>query len=945
MTGRDVVGERGGVGPLIARPVEDAAVAAFVGGLGNAGALVLEGEPGIGKSTLWGAGVAVALSRPGTVLSARAAQVEASMSFAGLGDLFEPVADRLVGLGPLQQAALDVALLRRTPGSVPPSEREIGVAVLAALRLLAAEAPVVVAIDDVQWLDRASAEVLSYALRRVRGEQVRVLLTRWTDVDDGATDMSPSAAVMLDAVATLTLQVVRVGPLPDADVTALVRGRLGAAASPAVERRLVGAARGNPYWAQELAAATAATPNSATEIAVPPTLGILLTARLARLPADARTALVVVAAMSRPSWAAVRRALSDLVSDPDAALDDAVAAGVITETSGRLRPTHPLLGSAALRALAPSRRRVLHGRLAEMTAEPEQRARHLALATTGEPDVAVAASLDLGVCSARSRGASHAAAELADLAVRLTPSSCAVDLARRRLDAAELYFAAGDLSQACAFGDDVLADGPAADVWPRLLPLLVEVTYWVRGQAAAQALLHSVLAAPDADPRRRAVALACAADVGDGTGRARALLAQESIDLFDTLGDTDPGVLSTALVYLAEDHLDHGHGVSLDLLARAEAAEERQQIAQPRWIPVLNRVRSVRAYQLKIVDDLDGARTELLRALSTARSEGDDSSLPAVLGHLALTECWAGNFRDGLAAAQEGLAHAAQTGGVAPAVLYAARGLLAVLTGDPDTARTLVGGQLHSTSGAIASKRTLVYQHVLGLAALLDGQPAAALEHLEEAWSIAAALGIEEPGRRQRLEGDLGEVLVACGQLDRAAALAASQCEMGERSRRPTLTGVGWRIHGLVLAARGELDAAVAALNAAVAAHQLSPLPLELPRSQLALGQLHRRRRAVALARTNLDAAAHQFAAIGATPWVAITQAQLTRIGATRPAGQLTPTETRVAALAGRGHNNREIGAELYVSVRTVEGHLAAIYRKLNLRGRADLARHPTIGE
>ena len=472
--GRDLVRSRGEVGPLIARPVEDAAIAAFVAGLGSAGALVLEGEPGIGKSTLWGAGVAVALSRPGTVLSARAAQVEASMSFAGLGDLFEPVADRLVGLGPLQQAALDVALLRRTPGSVPPSEREIGVAVLAALRLLAAEGPVVVAIDDVQWLDRASAEVLSYALRRVRGEQVRVLLTRWTDVDDGATDLSPSAAAVLDAVATLTLQVVRVGPLPDADVSALVRGRLGVAL-PAVERRLVGAARGNPYWALELAAATAATHDSATEIAVPPTLGILLTARLARLPADARTALVVVAAMSRPSWAAVRRALSDLVSDPDAALDDAVAAGVITETSGRLRPTHPLLGSVALRALAPSRRRALHGRLAEMTAEPEQRARHLALATTGEPDVAVAASLDLGVCSARSRGASHAAAELADLAVRLTPSSCAVDLARRRLDAAELYFAAGDLSQACAFGDDVLADGPSADVWPRLLPVLVEV--------------------------------------------------------------------------------------------------------------------------------------------------------------------------------------------------------------------------------------------------------------------------------------------------------------------------------------------------------------------------------------------------------------------------------------------------------------------------------------
>ena len=943
MTGRDAVRPPELTTSLVGRQIESALVAAFIDGSGAAGALILDGEPGIGKSTLWGAGVAAALGRHDTVLSARATQAEASMSFAGLGDLLDPVAEHLAVLPARQQAALDVALLRRRPGVVAPSEREIGIALLAALRLLAADASVLLAVDDVQWLDRASAEVLGYALRRVRSEPIRVLLARRShDVDDSAADAAPSAITMLEAVSGLAPQFVHLAPLPDDDVAMLIRSRLTTPSSPTLARRLAGAARGNPFWALELA--TAAEGES-IEIALPASLDMLLTARLARLPDDARMALLMVSTLSRPTWAAVTRALSEMVTDPDAAIDAAVAAGALTESSGRLAPTHPLLGTAALRALSPTRRRGLHRRLAELTSEPEQRARHLALATTGDPDAEIAAALDDGVVSARARGASHAAAELSELAVDLTPHTDVGALVRRRLEAAELCFAAGNLERACTLASDVYAAGPPADVWPRLLPLLVEVTYWVRGQAAAQAVVRAVLQAPDSDPRRRAIALACAADVGDGTGRERAELAQESIDLFDTLGDTDPGVLSTALIYLAEAHLDAGHGMALDLLERSEATEMQQHCSAPHWIPVLNRARSIRAYQLKIVDDLDGARTELLHALATTRTEGDDSSLPALLGHLALTECWAGNYDDAFAAAEEGLRHAAQTGGVAPATLYASRALVAILTGDSNTARSLVTEQLRAKSDTIANKRTLVYQHVLGLAAMLDGDAALALQHLDAAWTIAAELGIHEPGRRQRMEADLGEVLVACGQLDRADALAADQIALGERTARPTLTGVGWRIRGLTLAASGDLAAAATALGHAVSAHRSSPLPLELPRSQLALGQVHRRLRATSEAKANIDAAAHRFTALGATAWTSITQTQLARIAAPRPAGQLTPTEIRVAALAGHGRNNREIAAELFLSVRTVEGHLAATYRKLNLRGRADLAQHPSLGQ
>ena len=170
------------------RQAESDAVAAFLSSEPPA-ALVIEGEAGIGKSTLWGAGVTEAMRRGDVVLSVRPAQSEAQMSFAGLGDLLEPVADALLPrLEAPQRTALEVALLRRVPAGVPPNEREIGAAVLALLRVLATDAAVLLAIDDVQWLDRASGEVLAFALRRLRSESVSVLLTRRTAHVAGASD-------------------------------------------------------------------------------------------------------------------------------------------------------------------------------------------------------------------------------------------------------------------------------------------------------------------------------------------------------------------------------------------------------------------------------------------------------------------------------------------------------------------------------------------------------------------------------------------------------------------------------------------------------------------------------------------------------------------------------------------------------------------------------------
>ena len=950
---------------LVGRDSEIATVRDFLHHGSTTSALLIGGEAGIGKSTLWALGVSLAQQQGITVLSVRPAQAEAKMSFAGLTDLFDAVADELLPrLTGRSRPVLETAMLRRVSAGAPADEREVGAAVRAALHAVTSSGPILVAIDDVQWLDRASAEALAFALRRLTHESVRILLTCRTG-DSGSTpesgavedprgnqgsaggpgnpgnsavgtDPAGPADVVLDAIADRLAQVM-LRPLPEAAVAELLRQHDVRPPSRAAELELIAASRGNPYWVLELVRAYRSSADGHRTMTIPTTLTTLLNNRWEASTPDVQAVVLVVAAQSLPTLGSVSRALSATMTDPEAAIDAAVTAGVVVESAGRLRPAHPLLGSHALTSLPPGHRRRLHRRLAEVAADPEQRARHLALASDGEPDNEVAAVVETGVLAARSRGARLTAANLADLAIGLTPPADRADLARRRLLGATLYFAAGNLVRACELAEDMARSRPAVAEWPDVLPLLVEATYWVRGQPAAQAVVRAVLDDTHLDLRCRAVALACAADVGDGRESSRADLARESIELFDrTGGDTDPGALSMALVYLAEDHLDSGRGMDTAVLERAIAAEDRQQLAEPRSVPVLNRVRSIRAYQMKLVDDLDGARTALLGALAVARDEADDTSVPALLGHLALTEYWAGNFQTALARSDEAFDRIDVSGGVAPATLYSAASLSAVMTGDPQRGRNLIAGQLAPETAAL-NKKSVVYQHVLGVIDLLDGHLTPALEHFERAWAAVVALGIREPGRRQRLEGDLGQALVSSGQLDRAAELAAGQRSLGARLGRPTLLGIGFRLDGLVAAARGDLAAAVECLDSAVLAHRSSPLALELPRSLLALGQVHRRRRAKPLARINLQQALDRFTALGAVPWMAIAADELGRLTGGRTGATLTATEERVAALAGAGRNNREIAAAMFVSTRTVEGHLATVYRKLAIRGRSEL--------
>jgi DNA-binding CsgD family transcriptional regulator len=302
-----------------------------------------------------------------------------------------------------------------------------------------------------------------------------------------------------------------------------------------------------------------------------------------------------------------------------------------------------------------------------------------------------------------------------------------------------------------------------------------------------------------------------------------------------------------------------------------------------------------------------------------------------------VTELWAGDYVAARDALGQAWRHRSIAAGAVPAALKAADGLLDVLTGEPKAVRARLTERLAADCESLVRGDSTVANYLLGSAALLDGADEDAARHLAIAYGAAREEGRYEPGRRYRLESDLGQAWVNTGRLEEAEALAAEQLEIGKRLGRPSLLGVGRRIEGLVLAARGELDAAAGSLRQAVAAHQMSPIPLDLARSRLALGQVLRRCRAKSEARQALEAALAGFTALGATPYAAIAEAELRWGRWSRTGATLTPAEQRVADLAATGMTNREIATRLFTSVRTVEGHLAAVFRKLEVRTRSEL--------
>lgn len=902
-------------------------------------ALLLTGESGIGKSTIWTEGVRSAKANGLRVLAATAVEAESTMPYVVLGDLLSPVLDESAPdlLGE-QREALDVVLMRASPKRQPPSLRLIAMAVHNTLCWCAERSTVLVAVDDLQWADAETQQVLAFALRRLSQDPIRLLMAmRTTGPFDRNMEIPDTAPALLDVFATHQRAALR--PLAAPEIRALVKERIGLALSRGDSALICAATLGNPLWALELAGVWATEQREAGDpMPIPSSLHAMMLDRVKALDHAVIDALCVVSALGRPSVPSAMRAMAGLTTDPARALDLAVADGVVVEHEGRLIASHPLLSAAAMKVLLPARQFELHRQLVEVAESPEARAHHMALTVDDSAPVevqrAVAEAFDVSVEHAHNRGAPAHAARLAEQALRFTdPEDDALD--RRRIVAAQLHTEGANLDRAMELLEQVDVAGLATPLLEIALPLLAAMAYLQSGPDAAQQVLARAETPDDAesangsDPRRLALLRTLSSDRFFGDFARRAYHAELAVRYAE---QADPRGFCTykALLQLIEIKVDAGEGLDHDLVARARELEA--DIPGP---PMPYTVDIYCARGMITTDDLDAARSVLESALVHARAVADDISI-SVLG-MALGEAQLlGGDATAAAVSLAESDEAAEWAPWEPTHRARLRARLLLADGRVDEVIDLLEGLgWESTTHRM---RRMTAHHLLGLAAVQRGDARRAVQLLGSASDAADGFGYTDTGSRYRLDTELGEQLVITGDLERATRIAQRLLAAGSRHRRCTLTGIGNRILGLCAAAADDLDRASALLTAAVHAHESSQLRPELGRSLLALGRVQMRQRSRRPAHDAMERAVALFGAGGFTAWCAEAREELERTTGEHSGDVLTTAERRVVKAVLSGASNREAAQHLHVGVRTVESHLAAAYRKLGVRSRQELA-------
>jgi DNA-binding CsgD family transcriptional regulator len=916
------------------RAAELARIGAFLDEVAShPAALLIEGEAGIGKTTLWWAGIDQARHRGWHVLTCRPVESEAALSFSALGDLLEPVPDAVLSTLPApQRRALDVALLRAEPGPEPPDQRTVAVAFLGVLRVLAGAAPVLVGVDDLPWLDRASAAVLEYAQRRLTTQAAGLLAT-------AATGDSPSPAALVRRwFPPGQLDALTAGPLTVEAMDTVLRAKGGPPGTWPEVVEVHDASGGNPYFALELAGALGARGRGTRQpLPVPGSLRPLVQRRLQALSPAGRQVALVAAAAAAPTAGLILAACGNDQAARDG-LDSAEEAGVLSLDDDRIRFTHPLLRSVHYASATGRQRRHAHQRLAAVTGAAEGQVRHLALAAAG-PDEQLAARLAAAAQAACLRGAAVAGAELADLAVRLTPAGHLAARVMRLTDAGRLHLAAFDPEGARQLLEQAIGlSGPGAQRAAALHLLGRVIAYMESANASLPPLRQALAEAGEGTALSAEIHRDLGFVLGVSTENFTDAPAGQFLAAYETatrLGDE--GLLSQVLAFQAVAEFVTGHGVRRDLAERALAAHR-----QAGRVPMELRPRLVVSHVLRCGDDLAGARALLTAEYTEAIEQGAETDLPFLILHLAELETWAGNY--GLAGeyADHGYRVAVAAGAATPmACMHAVRALIRAYRGPLGEARAEAELAIDGGLRSGVYYPALLGSHAIGLAELAAGSPSAAHAILGMVTSATAGREIADPGwlALRPIPDDI-ESLIRLGDLAAAEPLLAALEDGARRLDRAWALAAAGRCRALLASAHGDAGAASAALGQAFAAHQRLELPFDLARTHLAAGEAARRARRKVAAREHVAQARAIFERLGAAPWAERAAAELARLGATRADGQaLTQAERRVAALVAAGRTNREVAAELYMGLRTVEAHLSAVYRKLGVRSRSELAR------
>jgi DNA-binding CsgD family transcriptional regulator len=865
-------------------------------------ALLLAGEAGIGKSTIWLAGVEHAQETGARILVSRPAEAERGLAHAGLADLFDGVlGDLLPQLAAPRRRALEVALLLEEPDTAV-DPRALATATRSVLQLIAGQGRTVIAIDDVQWFDTSSAAALTFALRRLGDTPLILLLAERTTAEE------PSGGVL----GVEEPEGVMVGPLSLGALHGLLRERLG---RPFARQTLLGIherSEGNPFFALEIARTAGDGPNA---LPVPKTLDELLRTRLSGLPTSTRHALAIAAAVGSPTQLLIEQA----GVEPDA-LTPAVDANVIERDNGTIRFTHPLLASVLYGDLGDERRSV-HERIAAVAQDRLLHARHLALSRE-RPDADVAEVLDDAVALATERGATSFAAELAEQALRLTPPDASEARHARAFAAARAHQAAGEWTHARTIATDLLGEDDIGPLRAETLLLLAELDE----PTSREALLREALLESAERPRLRATVLCRLAWAM--RFRDRGAYALAALELADELDDEELRTRARAVQTVLDWFWGEGRA-SDDLPALM--LELAPAVGGPQLVQ--------EALQALVNTYAPSVSRPIARAVFEQElrewSERDEPRGARARWGLAWIEFWAGNW----ALAAE---HAAAAYDIS--IQYALEApqdhlpiaFIAVHRGELELARE------HSER-AFELGRPFgqpLPQHcaILGLVAWWSGDPAAAATLFAKAGSIATEVGWREPSVRWWTP-DYVELLLELGEPEEALRLLDVWEADAARVSRDWLSAQATRCRGLVAAAGGHAERAEALFERAVREHEAVGDPYGRARALLALGAVRRRERQKRASREALAAALEGFELVGAATWAEKARAELGRIGGRRHEDGLTAAEQRVADLVAAGQTNREVAAALFLGERTVASHLTHIYAKLGVRSRTELAR------
>ncbi|MFD7659658.1 AAA family ATPase [Actinosynnema sp. NPDC059797] len=840
------------------------------------------------------------------VLRGTAVESESVVPFAGLNLLLTPVVDRVPALPPTQAAALRAAL-----GLVPPDDGGgalvglVGLAVLTLLADLAEQGPVLCLVDDAHWLDEGSARALVFAARRLQAERVAVVFA--------ARDLHapPFPAPGLPELRLTGL---------DPDSAAALLDEHAADLPRYVREQIAAEARGNPLALLELPAAQReghlpAAP--AHRVAALPTHSRVqqtFADRIGALPERTRTLLLVAAADDTGDPGTVLRAAA-LLGASVTDLEPAERRHLLRSDDGRLAFRHPLIRAAAYRGAPLADRLAVHRALAEALEDDHRAAWHLAAAATG-PDERVAAALVRAAEHARGRGGRASVASAYQRAAELSPDP--LHRGRRLVAAAGAAGEAGQFDRAAVLAEqawDVLGEpvevARAARIQARLAG--------ERGRSveAAATLVRAAECAARTAPELAGELLFSAAQHA-WAGRDFAVLRRVAEQVEGLPGEADTRAVERAALGLDGGDVPGGMAALRGLLDSPYVADSGN---------------AVRAWWHLVLGDDRAALAEAEELERGSRARGALGVLPRALAYLARGRLHLGRWREARATAEEGLRIAEDIGqGFSVVFLVGVLAELAAVEGDEERLAGLVARQSAEPPGSVRAACAL---------ALLDlglGRHEAVLERLAD-----VAAGAHRLYAITSLP-DLVEAAVRAGDRAAAEAPAAWFAEWAGQTGRPWAEAVALRCRALLtddereFARAGELHRAT------------DDRPFERARTELLHGEWLRRARRRSDARTHLRAALEVFERLGAAPWANRARAELRATGESRaaagpnPLSALTPQELQVVRLAAEGLSNRDIGAQLFLSPRTVGYHLYKAYPKLGVASRGELARLDLAG-